>query len=66
MSFRDWITNVLLIGQAIAFLWFLGQIAYYGNVLIREPNPVILIYEIALVTGIIALGVANIIKGVRR
>jgi len=66
MSFRWFITNVLLVAQAIAFLVHLSLIAYYGRVLIQEPNPVILILEIALFLGICVLGGANIEKGVRR
>lgn len=66
MCFRNWITNVLLIAQAIAFLVHLSLIAYYGSVRIQEPTLIILILEIALFTGIIAFGVANLIKAARR
>lgn len=66
MRLRDYFTNVLLIGQAIAFLWVFSLMARYGVVRIHEPNLTILILEIALFTGIIAFGIANIVRGVRR
>lgn len=66
MRYREFMTNVILIGQATAFLWFLSQIALYGLVSIGEPSLAVLILESALFIGIIAFAVANIVKGVKR
>jgi len=65
-KWRWYFTNMLLIGQAIAFLVHFSWIVRYGGVTIMEPNPVMLWAEIAALVGILTLGVTNIMIGERR
>ena len=65
MSFREYITNVLLIGLALAFLIHFLLIVCYGEFYVREPNILILVLEIAGITAIIVLAVQNIIGGLK-
>jgi len=63
---RDFITNLLLIGCASAFLVHFGMIAVYGRLYIKETSPVILGLEIAGMVAIILFGIANLINLIRR
>jgi len=60
------ITNLCLLGMAIAFLVHLILIAVLGEFFIREPNPIILGLEIAAMGGIIVFATLNLIGIIRR
>jgi len=49
--------HLLLVGFSIFLLYHLIAIAVYGQVIITEPNPYILVGEIVLIFGIIGLGI---------
>ena len=55
-------TNILLIAWCTAFLVHFCMIAVQGQVLIQEPNPFILGYEIAIVVASIGFGIYNLVK----
>ena len=59
-------TNMLMIAQAMAFLAHFGFIVKYGQVLIQEPNPLILYAEITGLVAIIAFGVRNLVVMIKR
>jgi len=52
MQRRYFLANLLVISLSIALLAHFGLIAYYGQVIISESNPLILVLEI---TGLIVL-----------
>jgi len=59
---KIYLTNVIMIAHAIAFLWHLSLIAIWDRVLIQEPNPFILYSEMAGALTIIGFEVYNIVK----
>ena len=63
---RVWLTNILMLAQAVAFLVHFGLIVKYGRYLIQEPNVAILVAEITLFLVIIGFGVYNLITYKRR
>ena len=65
MNFREYITNVLLIGLAVAFLIHFLAIVCYGEFYIKESNIPTLVLEIAGMTAIVVLAVQNIIGGLK-
>ena len=52
---REAITNWIMIALALAFLVHFELIAWYKSILIREPNPFILLIEVAGLLAIIIL-----------
>jgi len=52
-------------GLALAFLVHFCLIALLGDILIQEPNRLILIAEIATMVAIAWFGVANFIKVIK-
>lgn len=62
---RYWVTNCILIGMAVCFLIHFSLIAVYKQLLIDEPHTVILGLEMALMVGVISLGIFNIINYLR-
>ena len=65
MSFREYMTNVLLIGLSVAFLIHFLLIVCYGEFYIKESHIPTLVLEIAGITAIIVLAVQNIIGGLK-
>jgi len=63
---RYFITNVVLLGMAIVFLYHFGLIWIYGEFLIKEANLAVLVAETLFIVEIIVLGIFNIIDFVRR
>lgn len=59
---RQVITNLIMVGEAVAFLALFLSILKYGSVLIQEPNMVILALEIAMMVGFIVFGLLNFYK----
>ncbi|MFU8796496.1 MAG: hypothetical protein ACNA7X_04300 [Dehalococcoidia bacterium] len=63
MNSRRWIiTNLALIGMAAAWLVPFICILLYGPHLVNEPSLPVLILEIAVFVGIIALAVYNLAR----
>ena len=59
---REYFSNAIIIGLAMAFLVHFCLIAKYGQQTIQEPNLAILGAEITLMIGLIAFGVSGIVK----
>ena len=62
MQIRDILVNVLVISLSIAFLVHFGLIAYYGEVVIREPHTVILALEMTGLVGLIVFAFLNLVR----
>lgn len=62
MRFRWWLTNGVMIGLALAWLYPFYLIARYGKFIVGEQSHLILAGEMALFLAIIALGIVNIIR----
>jgi len=62
MQIRYFFANVLVISLSIAFLVHFGLIANYGQVVIREPYPVILVLEMTGLTGLIVFAFLNLVR----
>ena len=62
MQIRHYLANIIVISLSIAFLVFFGLIAYYGQVLISEPNPLILVLEVVGLIGLIVFAFLNIVR----
>ena len=60
MNFREYITNVLLIGLSVAFLIHFLLIVCYGEFYVREPNILILGLEVVGLTIILVFAIKNI------
>lgn len=63
---REWLANGIVIGLSLAFLVHFSLIVKYGKLLIQEPNPIMLGFEIVMMAGFIAFAIFNMIKIVRR
>lgn len=63
---REIMANVIILALASAFLAHFALIVKYGGYFIREPNLAILSLEIALLIGIMAFAILNIIRRLRR
>lgn len=59
---REYFSNVLIIGLAMAFLVHFCLIAKNGQQIIQEPNLAILVAEITLMIGLIAFGFSGIVN----
>ena len=59
---REYFSNAIIIGLAMAFLVHFCLIAKYGQQTIQEPNFAILVAEITLMIGLIAFGILGIVK----
>lgn len=62
---RQILTILFMTGLALAFLVHFCLIALLGDILIQEPNRLILIAEIATMVAIAWFGVANFIKVIK-
>jgi hypothetical protein len=54
------------IGMGVAFLWHFFSILRHHQVLIQEDNIAVLAIEVAMVTGVVALAMIYLIRGIRR
>lgn len=63
---KEYITNGLMMGLAVAFLVHFAFIVRYGRFEIQEPSPVVLWLEVLFLLGIVAFGIYNAIKVLRR
>jgi len=59
---RNAIASCLAIGLAVAFLVHFSLIICWGQVLIQEPNPVVLWLEVAGLVGILGFSVWDLIQ----
>lgn len=59
---REAAANILLVSLSIAFLWFFSCIWVYGSHYIQEPNPLILICEVAGILLVLCFATRNLIK----
>ena len=66
MSLKDVVSNAMLIGLSGALLWHFSNIWRYGQHLIKEPNIVILILEIAGLLAIFIFGISKYISDLKR
>ncbi len=62
MQTRYFLTNIIVISLCIAFLVHFGLIAYYGQIVISEPYPVILGLEIAGLLGLMVFAFINLVR----
>jgi hypothetical protein len=53
---------MIVIGLSVAFLAHFGLIAYYGEVTVREPHPLVLAVEMAVLTGFVVFASLNVAK----
>jgi len=63
---KQWITNFIVIGLALAFLVHFTMIAMWGQVLIQEPNTIILVLEIVGLIVIMGFAISNLVHIARR
>ena len=52
------INSLLIIGMGAAFLWHFNNIRTYGSMLISEPRPLVLMFEIIFISIVVAYGIA--------
>ena len=64
MQIRHFLANMIIIGLSIAFLAHFGLIAYYGQVVISEPQLLILVLEITGLIGLIVFAFLNLVRKV--
>ena len=62
MQIRYILANVIVISLSIAFLIHFGLIAYYGQVVISEPYPLILALEMIGLIGLIVFAFVNLAR----
>ena len=60
IQMRYFLVNIMVIGLSVALLTHFGLIAYYGKVVISEPNPVILALEVIGLIGLIVFAFLNL------
>ncbi len=63
---RECLTNIVMIAVTIAWFVPFYQIVTQGIVYADEPNTFILASEVALLIAIVAFGVVNLVKIMRR
>ena len=59
---RFFVLNILVIALASALLTHFGLIIRYGEVVILEPNLVILTLEVCFLVGCITFAIVNLIR----
>ncbi len=64
MQMRYLLANIIVISLSIAFLVHFGLIAYHGQIVIREPQPVVLALEIIGLIGLITFAALNLARKV--
>ena len=64
MQMRYFLANIIVISLSIAFLVHFSLIAYYGQVVISEPYPVILALEMIGLVGLIVFACLNLVRWV--
>ena len=57
---KDTLTYALLIGVSLLLLLIFILIARYGAFVVYEPNKIILITDIAICVGMLALGIERL------
>ena len=62
MQMRYLIVNIIVISLSIAFLVHFGLIAYHGQIVIKEPQPVVLALEIIGLISLIIFAVLNLAR----
>jgi hypothetical protein len=62
MPRRYFLANVVVIGLSVAFLTHFSLIAYYGQLIISEPHPVILVLEMTGLIGLIVFAALNLAR----
>ena len=62
---REYASNALLVALSMAFLWHFYFIVRHKTVVIQEPNPIILVLEVAAIFGCLVLGVVNMARVLR-
>ncbi len=62
MRARYFLANIIVISLCIAFLVHFGLIAFYGQIVISEPYPVILGLEITGLLGLIVFAFLNLVR----
>jgi len=62
MQIRYILANVIVISLSTAFLIHFGLIAYYGQVVISEPYPLILALEMIGLIGLIVFAFVNLAR----
>ena len=62
MQMRYFFANIIAISLSIAFLVHFSLIAYYGQVVISEPHPVILALEMIGLLGMIVFASLNLVR----
>jgi hypothetical protein len=62
MQRRYFLANVVIIGLSVAFLAHFSLIAYYGQLVIREPHPIVLVLEMTGLIGLIVFAALNLAR----
>lgn len=59
---RYLLANIIVISLSVAFLVHFGLITYYGQIIIYEPYPVVLVLEITGLIGLIVFAASNLVR----
>jgi len=62
---REGLAYSMVIGMSVAFIWHFSRIAKHGNVIIQEPHPVMLAFEIIMLCAFLVFGMVSLIKLLR-
>jgi hypothetical protein len=60
------LTDFLLAGLSIAFLWHFAYIWYYGQLLVQEPSIIIRSLETVMLLAIFAFSISRLVVDLRR
>lgn len=60
MNKRSLAINALLLGTSGALLWIMGKVVLHGNILLGEPNKIILALELLLISSIMVLAITSL------
>lgn len=63
---REYFSNAIIVGLAMAFLVHFCLIVKYGQYTIQEPNLAILVAELTLMIGFIAFGILGIVNYLKK